>query len=104
MPKPDNVGVGVAIAVINSKGRSILLLKRKGAHAAGTWACPGGWIDDTDESPEFTCVRELLEELNLVTLIGELKLLTAVSAWHEDLGQRTVTIYYVLDLAKAAYN
>jgi ADP-ribose pyrophosphatase YjhB (NUDIX family) len=50
MSRPNNVGVGVAMLVVNTTDETVLLLKRKGAHAEGTWACPGGWIDFEDES------------------------------------------------------
>jgi len=96
MPKPDNVGVGVAILVISADDNRLLLLKRKGAHAANTYACPGGWIDFEDESPEAAAVRELKEELNLTVEEGELQPICNVSEYHPDLNMRTVTLYYRL--------
>ena len=96
MPKPDNVGVGTAILVISSWDREILLLQRQGAHAQGTFACPGGWIDFEDEDPKLAAVRELKEELGLKVVPEDLELCTVVSEKHDDLGVRTVTIYYKL--------
>lgn len=94
MPKPDNVGVGVAVLIFSPLGQ-VLLLKRKGAHAADTWACPGGWIDVEDASPEGTCWRELKEELGLTPRWnGSFKFLTTVYAWHPEIKTKTVTLYY----------
>lgn len=94
MPKPNNVGVGVAILVIDAYNHDLCLLKRKGAHAAETFACPGGWIDFEDESPEDAAVRELKEELELEFDPSELEQVCNVSEMHDDLGIRTVTLYY----------
>lgn len=55
-------GVGVAVFVM--KDGKILLLKRKGAHGAGTWSLPGGHME-YGETPEQTAVREAKEETSL---------------------------------------
>jgi ADP-ribose pyrophosphatase len=94
MPKPNNVGVGVAALVIDADTHDLHFLKRKGAHAEDTIACPGGWIDFEDESPEDAAVRELKEELDLTVSPDELEQVCNVSEMHEDLGIRTVTLYY----------
>jgi 8-oxo-dGTP diphosphatase len=99
MPRPDNVGVGVALTIVDFKENKILLLKRKGAHANGTWACPGGWVDFEDESPEITVSREAWEEVGINFWLEDLKLLTVVSELHEELSTRSVTVYYLLDYA-----
>lgn len=54
--------VGIAAVVV--KDQKILLGKRKGAHNAGDWACPGGHLE-LGETPEECACRELLEETGL---------------------------------------
>lgn len=56
------VGAGTA-AVIVVDGH-MLLLRRRGAHGAGQWAPPGGWID-YGETPEQAVEREVMEETGL---------------------------------------
>lgn len=61
--------------------------------------CPGGWIDFEDADPKVTCERELREEVGLEVLeYRYLHLLDVVSEEHVDLGVRTVTIYYTIEL------
>ena len=55
-----SVGVGILI----NKNRKILLIKRKGSHAAGTWAPPGGHID-FKESVVDCAKREVKEEVGV---------------------------------------
>jgi 8-oxo-dGTP diphosphatase len=89
MARPNDVGVGVAIVLM--KGNEMLLLRRQGSHAAGTWAFPGGWVDRTDKDPFDVVRREALEEVGVV--IHDAELAGVTSEDHPDF--RTVTLYYL---------
>lgn len=67
MPNDPRVSYGVALLVtrINAFVREVLLLERSGAHAAGTWSCPGGWVDFGEDAYQAV-IREAKEELGLV--------------------------------------
>ena len=64
--KPGRVwpGIGVCALLPNKSNRSLLLLKRKGSHAEGTWAPPGGWIEH-GERWDATVEREVMEEVGV---------------------------------------
>ncbi len=62
----DQVRVGVAAVVTDGDGRW-LVLRRAGAHGAGTWGLPGGH-QEFGESPERTAVREVAEETGLTVI------------------------------------
>ena len=62
MIKKDHPRVGVA--VIFEQDGQLLLVKRKNAHGAGTWAVPGGHLE-FGETPEACAVRETREEVGI---------------------------------------
>ena len=62
MPKKDHPRVGVAV-VIERDGK-VLLVKRKNAHGAGTWAVPGGHLE-FGETPDECAIRETREEVGM---------------------------------------
>lgn len=95
MTRPNDVGIGVCIIVRNTRGE-VLLMKRAGAHAAGCWAGPGGWIDRSDKTLADVVRRELQEEVGL-TLTKKPTSICATTEDHEDLNCRTVTLYYLVD-------
>ncbi len=92
MPRPNDVGVGTAIVILNDQ-LQILLGKRKGAHQAGVWACPGGWLDRSDKRTEEAVIREALEETGLI--IGDVGGFMWTTEDHPDF--RTVTLYHITD-------
>lgn len=92
MPKPDNVGVGTALLILDEE-RRVLLGKRKGAHRAGHWCPPGGWIDREDESTEDAAAREALEEADITILSCDA--LSWTTEDHPEIGVRTVTLYFM---------
>ena len=92
MPRPSDVGVGTAVVILNKKGQ-VLLGKRKGAHAAGCWSVPGGWLDRSDTNTIDAVIREVYEETGLT--LQE----CAQAGWttedHPELECRTVTLYHL---------
>ena len=92
MPRPENVGVGIAVVILDRDGR-VLLLRRSGAHAAGRWSVPGGWVDAEDASLLDAVRREAREEVEVEVV--EAHQVGATTEYHEDLGVRTVTVYFL---------
>jgi len=89
MPKDPDIGVGVCVVVWNDK-HEILMGKRKGSHASGTWCFPGGWKEKKEKITETAC-RELWEEAGLLLRNG--RELGYTNEFHEDQGIESVTIY-----------
>lgn len=97
MPRPDNVGVGVAVFILNENDE-ILLCLRKGAHRAGVWMCPGGWVERGDQATSWTVAREIYEETGLyVDFVDVGKQLGWTTQDQPELGARDITLYHVVD-------
>ncbi|MFC4944766.1 nucleotide triphosphate diphosphatase NUDT15 [Pseudonocardia sp. GCM10023141] len=59
--------VRVGVGAVVRDGDRLLVLRRAGAHGAGTWGLPGGH-QEFGESPEQTAVREVAEETGLTVV------------------------------------
>lgn len=69
MKKKPNPKIVVA-AVIEKDGRILIAKRKKGKMHPGKWEFPGGTLEE-GETPEQCLERELLEELTLITEIGD---------------------------------
>lgn len=63
-PNADRVPAGTATIIVNFAALRVLLLRRTGAHGAGTWGTPGGWLE-AGERPVRGACREVWEEVGL---------------------------------------
>lgn len=72
----------VACALVDAEGRVLLAQRPPGKTLAGLWEFPGGKVEP-GETPEETLVRELHEELGIVTQIPCLAPLTFASHGYE---------------------
>ena len=89
MPRPL---IGVATLIIRDS--KLLLGKRKGAHGAGNWACPGGHLE-FGESIEACAAREVLEETGLV--IRNIQRVAFTNDIFVDEGKHYVTLFVMAD-------
>jgi len=96
MPRPADVGVGTAVFLLRESplGRTETLFgRRAGAHGAGEWSLPGGWIDRVDGTIEGAAAREVEEETGFVVQPECLRFVCALK--NEYLEFSTVTLFYV---------
>lgn len=75
---PKKMLLVAACALIDTDGRILLAQRPEGKSLAGLWEFPGGKVED-GETPEETVVRELHEELGIITRIPCLAPLTFAS-------------------------
>jgi 8-oxo-dGTP diphosphatase len=71
-----------ACALVDGDGRILLAQRPEGKSLAGMWEFPGGKVE-AGETPEETLVRELNEELGIVTRVPCLAPLTFASHTYE---------------------
>jgi 8-oxo-dGTP diphosphatase len=72
-----------ACALIDTDRRVLLAQRPEGKPMAGLWEFPGGKVE-TGETPEETLIRELAEELGIVTQVPCLAPLTFASHSYDD--------------------
>lgn len=84
------VGVKAGVGVFIFRSGRFLMLKRAGAHGAGTWTVPGGWME-FGESFEDTAKREVMEEVGLE--IDNFLVAGVANSYFEDEGVHSVTIW-----------
>jgi len=80
--EPKKLLLVAACALIDVEGRILLAQRPPGKSLAGLWEFPGGKVEP-GETPEETLVRELHEELGIVTQIPCLAPLTFASHAYE---------------------
>ena len=73
----------VACALVDADGRVLISKRPEGKTLAGLWEFPGGKLEP-GETPEDCLVRELQEELGIVTKVACLAPLTFASHTYED--------------------
>lgn len=69
--------------LIDSDGRILIAQRPEGKPMAGLWEFPGGKVQQ-GETPEYTLVRELHEELGILTCLDCLSPLTFASHCYDD--------------------
>ncbi len=79
---PSKLLLVAACALVDADGRVLLSERPAGKQLAGLWEFPGGKVEP-GESPEDTLVRELAEELGIVTQHACLAPLTFASHRYE---------------------
>lgn len=72
-----------ACALVDSDGRVLLAQRPEGKSLAGLWEFPGGKVEP-GETPEESLIRELEEELGIVTKAACLAPLTFASHTYDD--------------------
>jgi len=72
-----------ACALIDADGRVLIAERPQGKSMAGLWEFPGGKVE-AGETPEETLIRELEEELGVVTQVACLAPLTFASHLYDD--------------------
>lgn len=87
--------VGICLCVRN--GSMVLLHKRKGEHAKGMWAFPGGHLEMWEDF-EACALRELLEEAGPDIKVSQPKFFTALNTTYPLENKHYVTIVMVCNL------
>jgi 8-oxo-dGTP diphosphatase len=72
-----------AVLLIDSDGRILLAQRPESKSMAGLWEFPGGKVEHM-ETPEYALIRELKEELDIMTGTDCLQPITFASYSYED--------------------
>lgn len=72
-----------AVILIDADGRILLAQRPEGKTMAGLWEFPGGKMQE-HETPEYALIRELHEELGIMTGVDCLQPLTFASHTYDD--------------------
>ena len=72
-----------AVALIDPDGRVLLAQRPEGKSMAGLWEFPGGKVEN-GETPEYALIRELYEELGILTGVDCLQPVTFASHSYDD--------------------
>ena len=94
MSETDRPLVGVALIV--RKGNKVLLHKRKGDHAPGTWAFSGGHLEKF-ETFEEAAIRELEEEAGRSLIVNEPRYWTTRNTMFKTENKHYVVVFMVSD-------
>ncbi|MGY0466969.1 NUDIX domain-containing protein [Kitasatospora sp. cg17-2] len=86
-----------ADAVVIRSG-SVLLIQRADEPYKGSWALPGGYVDE-GETTRAAAARELEEETGIVADPEELAQVGAYDAPDRDPRERVVSVAYLLEVA-----
>lgn len=92
--RPGRLHPGIGVGVLVRRGDDLLMLQRAGAHGAGTWTVPGGWIEH-GEHWMVTAEREVLEETGLKV---EAKRFIAITHDVHPEGLHSITLFIKADL------
>lgn len=90
-PRPA-MTVDAALIVADNNQWKLLLIERKHNPFAGSWALPGGFVEE-NETLEQAIERELMEETGIK--VSNLEQFRAYSSLNRDPRQRTITMIFV---------
>lgn len=82
--KPKKMVLVAAVALIDGDGRILIAQRPEGKKMAGLWEFPGGKVE-AGEIPEQALIRELEEELGIVTKDSCLAPIAFASHSYEDM-------------------
>ncbi len=99
-PRPA-MTVDAALLVSDNNQWKLLLIERKHDPFAGSWALPGGFVEE-NETLEQAVERELMEETGLQ--VDNLQQFRAYSNPNRDPRQRTITMIFVVVLNQIPNN